>query len=259
MRGELALNTSTLFGFLLVLTRMAGAMIFVPLPGVRNTPEPVRLVLAVGLTFALFPFWPSPASTTSGSIGWLLVAVAGEAALGLVIGVAVSLMTEGFLLAAQTLGLQAGYAYASAVDPTSQADSTVLQLIAQLSASLLFLAAGLDRQVIRILASSFETHPAGTFSYSPSSVEAILALGAKMFVVGLRLALPVLALLLLLDLALALLERVHSQLHLLTLAFPLKMAAALVIVAATTALMPSFVASSAEFTFGTIRKLLTLE
>jgi flagellar biosynthetic protein FliR len=189
----------------------------------------------------------------------MLTAIAAEAAMGLTIGVSVSLMTEGFLLAAQTLGLQAGYGYASAVDPTSQADSTVLQLVAQLAASLLFLAAGLHRQVIRILAASFESHPPGSFTYSASSVEAMAGLGAKMFVIGLRLALPVLALLLLVDITLSFLERIHSQLHLLLLAFPVKMAATLVLVAAGAAMLPTIVASSAEITFGTIRRLLALE
>ena len=67
-------------------------------------------------------------------------------------------------MAAQMIGLQAGYSFASTVDPTTQADTTTLQLMAQLFAGSLFFAFGFDRQVIRILAKSFESIPSGTYA-----------------------------------------------------------------------------------------------
>jgi flagellar biosynthetic protein FliR len=50
-----------------------------------------------------------------------------------------------------------------------------------------------------------------------------------MFTFGLRLAMPVIGLMLLMDIALALLGRMQQQLQLLSLAFPAKMLAALVV------------------------------
>jgi flagellar biosynthetic protein FliR len=65
----------------------------------------------------------------------------------------------------------------------------------------------------------------------------VVRLGGEMFSLGLRLAMPVIALLLLIDVSLALLGRMQQQLQLLSLAFPLKMLAAL---AMLTALAPVF-------------------
>jgi flagellar biosynthesis protein FliR len=59
MPGELAVPLSALLGFLLVLVRVGGALIFVPLPGVSAGPELARVMLAVGFTVALFPVWPA--------------------------------------------------------------------------------------------------------------------------------------------------------------------------------------------------------
>ena len=42
MPANLTLSAGTLFGFLLVLARVGGALVFVPLPGVKGAPEPVR-------------------------------------------------------------------------------------------------------------------------------------------------------------------------------------------------------------------------
>jgi len=99
-------------------------------------------------------------------------------------------------------------------------------------ASLLFFALGVDRQIIRVFVKSLEVYPPGGFVAQLSSAEAVLRLGADMFSTGLRLAMPVLALLVLVDIALALLGRIHAQLQLLTLAFPVKMLAALALLTA---------------------------
>jgi len=58
MPGELTVPLGALAGFLLVLARVGGAFIFVPLPGVSAGPELARAVLAAGVTVALFPVWP---------------------------------------------------------------------------------------------------------------------------------------------------------------------------------------------------------
>jgi flagellar biosynthetic protein FliR len=65
-------------------------------------------------------------------------------------------------------------------------------------------------------------------------------------VTGLRLAFPVIALLLLIDMALALLGRVQQQLQLLSLAFPGKMAAALLILAMLAPVLPKIFAADAQ-------------
>ena len=61
-----------------------------------------------------------------GPFGQLVVWAIPIIGFGLTVGLAVAFLTEGFQMAAQSIGLQAGYAYASTIDPTSQADASVL-------------------------------------------------------------------------------------------------------------------------------------
>jgi flagellar biosynthetic protein FliR len=225
------------FGFVLVLARVSGAFIFVPLPGIHAGPDIARAVLAFSVTLALFPLWPH-VNLTPPYIGGLVVAMMAELTLGLTIGVAVSVLNESFLIAGQVVGLQAGFGYASMIDPTTQADSGVLVVFAQLIAGMLFFAVGLDREIIRAFAHSLETFPAGSFALAPAGAEQILRLASGMFSVGLRLAMPALALLLLVDVALALLGRLNQQLQLLMLAFPIKMMAAVALLAALAVVFP---------------------
>ena len=60
-----------------------------------------------------------------------------------------------------------------------------------------------------------------------AAAEELIRLGATIFSTGLRLALPVAGMLLLVDLALALVGRINAQVQMITIAFPLKMGLAL--------------------------------
>jgi flagellar biosynthetic protein FliR len=170
--------------------------------------------------------------------------------------VAVSFLLEGVQMAAQMIGLQAGYSFASTIDPTTQADTTSLQLVAQLLGGSLFFALGFDRQVVRILAHSLESNPAGTYTLNGSTVDAITRLGSAIFVTGLQLAAPVLALLLLLDITFAVLGRLQPQLQLLSLSFSIKMLVGMAFLTAILSFFPAVFAKAGAATLHTLQGVL---
>lgn len=222
MGTELHLDVGTLYAFLLVLARISGVFIYIPLPGIKAGPEAARAVLSVSMTFVLFPRWPviNPSEINIALlIGWMFA----EAGLGLAIGLAVAFVTEAFQMGAQIISLQAGYSFATTIDPNSGADSGVLLSVAQLAAGLLFFATGLDRQILVVFAESLTTHPPGHFVITQSMANGLIQMGASIFTTGLRLVLPLMGLLLMVEISLALLARLNAQLQIMTLAFPIKM------------------------------------
>jgi flagellar biosynthetic protein FliR len=237
MPANLTLSAATLYAFMLVLARVSGALVFVPIPGINGAPEAARIAFSLAVTLALFGQWPTVRADQVGPAvlaGWAF----SEAAVGLAIGVSVAIVLETFTLAAQVLGLQAGYGYVSTVDPNTQADSGILLVFAQLISGMLFFAMGLDREVLRLFALSLEKVPPGVYLLGRASAEPLIHLVATLFSVGVRLALPVVALLTMVDVALALLGRVNSQLQLLSLAFPAKMLTALIMLSWLASLFP---------------------
>jgi flagellar biosynthesis protein FliR len=150
----------------------------------------------------------------------------------MLLGLTVAFAIEAMKVAAQVAGLQAGFGYASTIDPASEADSSLLLVIAELFAGLLFFAAGFDRQVLAILAGTLKTVPPGQIAQFHGAPEAVVRLGGELFGYGLRLAFPITAFLVLVDLTLGFLGRVNAQLQLLTLASPVKIMAALGLFAA---------------------------
>lgn len=243
---------SLLLSFLLVLARVAGFFAFVPLPGGKPGPDAARVVFALSFTLALYAQWPRVAVDPSAS--WCAAALASEAALGIAVGLAVACLAETLLMMAQIAGLQAGYGFAATIDPTTQADATVLLVMSQMFAGLLFFAMGLDREILRVFARSLELHPPGWFAVTRPMAESITRLSALVFSTGLRLALPVVALLTLVDLALALIGRLNAHLQLIHLAFPAKMVVALTVLAALTTLLPRVFAAGMREVLGVVSR-----
>jgi flagellar biosynthetic protein FliR len=257
MPASLTISAGTLLAFLMVLARVGGALTFVPLPGLRGVLEPVRAALAIGFTMALTSRWP-PVDAARFTIGKLAAALAAEAALGIAIGVTVAVVLEAFVLAAQVLGMQAGYAYASTVDPNTEADSGILLVLAQLMAGMLFFSAGLDRDVLRLFAETLEKIPPGGYTPGLPAAETAIWLGAHLFTYGLRLALPVVALLVMVDVSLALLGRLNAQLQLLSLAFPAKMLTALAVLTWVLPLFPRVLLEFQGLASAAARRMLGL-
>ena len=86
----------------------------------------------------------------------------------------------------------------------------------------------------------------------------VIRLGAMLFAFGVRLAMPVVALLLLVDVALALLGRLNQQLQLLSLAFPVKMLVALLVIAWTASAYPRILAEASGLALAAARRMLGL-
>jgi len=255
MPTDVAIPVNTIYSFLLTLTRVAGIFTFLPLAGLKAGPDAARIVLSLATTLALFPRWPHLPAAPVGIgqlVGWLLM----EASIGIAIGLGVSFLLEILLVAAQSVSLQAGFSYASTVDPNTSADSTTLLVIAQLIGALLFFSTGLDGQVLKTLAASLDSQPPGTLAISRPHAEALMMAGAGIFTTGLRLALPLLTLLLLLDISVGLLGRLNAQLQVLSVAMPLKMVGALAVLSWSVLLFPRVFGQAASVLFSALRQLL---
>src|SRR5512134_739810 len=93
--------------FLLVLSRVAGLMLASPLFSGTMLPTPLNVVLALAIALSIFPLMATqlfvPVTLASAAGG-----IAGELAIGLVLGLGVTLVFIGVQVAAQLISQQAG-------------------------------------------------------------------------------------------------------------------------------------------------------
>ena len=218
----MTISVDWLLGFLLILARVAGVLAFLPLPGASLFPATAKAAVSLLLSVALATATETRVVMPPG-LWTAAVWMAGEAAFGVSVGLALQLLSEMLGLAAQMLGFQAGYSYINMIDPSTQVDATILNVLLTLLGGLLFFAFDLDLHLFRALARSLETAPAGTFVPQRAAAQEMVRLGGAVFESAVRLAFPVIALLLLLDLALALMSFLNARMQLLSLSFPVKM------------------------------------
>jgi flagellar biosynthetic protein FliR len=120
---------------------------------------------------------------------------------------------------------------------------------------MLFFAVGLERAILEAFAGSLRSIPPGAFSIDGGAAEAVLRYTSAMLSLGMRLALPLVALLVLVDLALALLGRLNAHLQLLSLAFPAKMLLSLLVLASLTTVLPVLYRQASDGAIGLLWRL----
>lgn len=238
MLVDVLISPAAAQSFVLTLARVGGVFVFVPLPGSRTGPAFVRLVISVALTLALYSKWPA-AAMAEPSAGELLLWGLGELSLGVCVGLLISFLTETFAFGAQVLSMPAGYTYATAIDPGTQAESNILISLAQLLSGLLFFAFDLHHQVLLALARSFDHFPPGAFALNVHIAEVVIRAGGTMLSLGFSLVLPILTVLVMVDIAMALLGRLNAQVQVMTVSFPAKMLASMVLLTLLGGVLPA--------------------
>ncbi len=200
----------------LVMMRCAGLVVAAPILGHRSVPMPVKAGLIAVLAFGLLP----GASVAAGALP-VLIAAPIELLIGLALGYIVSLGFHAVEIVGRLLSLQMGLSIGEVFNPTSNEASTSLDPFFSILAGLLFLALNLHLALVEVLARSFMVLPIG--GGWPADLFLLAAsLTGLALELGTRLALPLALVLLLAELAIALLSRAIPQINVFFLGLPLK-------------------------------------
>jgi len=216
--------------------RVSGLMLFAPFFGSATIPPRIKIVLVIAITAVLYPVY----STHLGPIAasqWPMV-VASEMLVGIAIGLATTAVFEAAQLAGQVLSVQMGYSLVNILDPNTQVENTVVAMLHQSIAMLIFLTLGVHRWIVRAVAHSFDYLPPGTATINPMLAKALLHEGAVVLQLGVQIAAPVLAATLLVDLVLGLLGKASPQMPLMLLGPAIKSALGVVVFGATIGFWP---------------------
>jgi flagellar biosynthetic protein FliR len=201
------------------LARVLGLFAIAPIFGGTGVPRRIRLVVGLAVTFALIPGLPPVPAISPGSwIGVLIVAQ--QMMIGILMGLTLRIAFAAVDVAGEMIGLQMGLSFAVFYDPQSSGQTPVLSEFLGLLTTLIFLAMNGHLLTISVLAESFHLLPIGTTPMSAPGLAAAVSWAAVLFSAGVLLALPVVAALLIANIAMGVLSRVAPQLNLFAVGFP---------------------------------------
>ncbi|MDA8480334.1 flagellar type III secretion system protein FliR [Citrobacter sp. Awk 4] len=232
------------------LLRVLALISTAPILSERAVPKRVKLGLGMMITFVIAPSLPvTDVPIFSASALWLAMQ---QIMIGIALGFTMQFAFAAVRTAGELMGLQMGLSFATFVDPASHLNMPVLARIIDMLAMLLFLTFNGHLWLISLLVDTFHTLPVGDNPVNSNAFLALTRAGGMIFINGLMLALPVITVLLTLNLALGLLNRMAPQLSIFVIGFPLTLTIGISLMAA---LMP-LIAPFCEHLFSEVFNLL---
>ncbi|MPV60900.1 flagellar biosynthetic protein FliR [Burkholderia sp. HI2761] len=218
-----------LTAFLWPFVRMLALVATAPVVGHAAVPVRVKIGLAAFMALVVAPtLGAMPDVTVFSAPGiWILVT---QFLIGVAMGFTMQLVFAAVEAAGDFIGLSMGLGFATFFDPHTSGATPVMGRFLNAVAMLAFLAVDGHLQVFAALAASFQSLPvSGDLLHAPGW-RTLAAFGATVFEMGLLLALPVVAALLIANLALGILNRAAPQIGVFQVGFPVTMLVGLLLV-----------------------------
>jgi flagellar biosynthetic protein FliR len=210
--------------------RMTGLVAIAPVFSSTAVPKQVRVALLVVLTILLHPV---AVASLQGAPRLTAGTLAAEALIGLGIGLGAAMLVGAAEMAGDAAAVQMGLSGSAILDPTESSHMAVLGVFARLFAVVVLLSLDLHQVMLSAVADSFQALPAGNSVSLQGGLAAMVQIGGRLFVLGVKFAAPVIAVALITNIALAILGRAAAQLNLLTVSFPVQIAVGLFALAAS--------------------------
>jgi flagellar biosynthetic protein FliR len=208
--------------------RILAFVLSAPIFGNPSVPLRLRIGLAAVLSFIIAPVVAVPEIDALSLPGVAILAQ--QVLIGVTLGLTLRMIFVAAEAAGEFVGLQMGLGYATFFDPERADQVPVLGQFIGLLAMLVFLALDGHLQVVQVLARSFATIPVGGALHA-GGLLTLAYWGSEIFTAGVMIAMPLLAALLIANLALGVLTRAAPQLNLFAVGFPVTLALGLVTLA----------------------------
>jgi flagellar biosynthetic protein FliR len=229
------------FGLLLV--RPGVLVALAPGFGDAYAPARVKVGLTVLIAIALMPSIAAPAL---GEPLPLALIVAHEVAIGFALALGVRILVAGAQFAGHLSGFQMGLSYGATVDPQSGVRNPLLAVLFGNMAVLTFLMINGHHAFLRALRQSYADLPVGSGGIDGSLPEIVARLLGIVFTLGVRLAAPIVFVLLVVEIAMALLARSAPALNLMAAGAPVRLIVGLIVLAVMLPAVPSLVSGVSD-------------
>ncbi|PZT47620.1 flagellar biosynthetic protein FliR [Helicobacter valdiviensis] len=219
------LTEGNVANFLLLLLRFAGIIAFFPFFENQLITAQFKGVFIFFLTILFIPLVEIIPPSNMSILGFI-VAGLGEIMLGFLASMALQIVFGMVSFGGELISFAMGLTIANAYDPVTGAQKPIIGQILTLLALLLMLALDYHHLFFDFVAMSIKSVPLGSFMFSHDYIQYIFTAFAQLFVIGLTMSFPIIALILLSDIIFGMIMKAHPQFNLLAIGFPVKIVVA---------------------------------
>jgi len=208
--------------FLLIFARISGVFSSAPVFGARNIPLTVKAGLSLLISYILLPLLIRSDFTAPDALLAYAAAVVGEFLIGLILGLACSFIFYGIQMAGSLLDMQIGFGIVNVMDPQFGQQVPLVGNFKYILALLVFLATNGHHLFLSAVFSSFIIIPVAQGIFRPELSGIFVDMVQSMFIITLKICLPILVSILLTEVALGILARSMPQMNIFVVGMPAK-------------------------------------
>lgn len=208
--------------FMLILARVLGLMVEVPIFSDRTISKSFKMVFIFTFAFLIWFVAPFNGNLLPRDPLMFQIALVNEFIIGLVLATVVRIIFEGIEAAGDLMGAQMGLSVASMLDPATGAQTTVTAKIFRWTVIMLFFMIDGHHFILTALYRSFDILPMLNSWNIAAGGREIADLGINIFAIAIQLSAPILLVIFLLDFCFGLISRVAPQVNVFQLGFQMK-------------------------------------
>ena len=217
--------------FLFIYIRMLGFIVFNPVFGRRNIPPTVRGAIALVLAvFALLAIMSDPEVDAMQDVGMNSMLMFGvlivkEFIFGYLIGLVVNLFFSVITIGGEIMDSQMGLGMSKMYDPASNIQMPLSGNFFNIALMVLFFMTNSHITLVRLLIVSFQLSPVGILFFNPDIGIYLMRMFGEVFILSMKLALPVIAAELISEAGIGILMRAVPQINIFVVGLQLKIIA----------------------------------
>lgn len=214
--------------FVLLLARMLAMLSISPFYAGQALAYLYRMGLAFFVALLVTPVVEMPPEFEKLMADRYVLLILEQVFMGLIIGFSLQFLFAAFQMAGEFFSVQMGFGISEVFDPMSQISLPLLGIVKNMIALFVFFVSGAHLFLIKAIVFSFEKVPYMSINYPVGTTliggltKYIIMLSSAMFVIALKIALPVIGVLILTSMTLGLLYKAAPQMNILMIGFPLK-------------------------------------
>lgn len=219
-----------IIAFALVFLRAIAFVMSWPVFGVNQIPVQVKILLALVLSVLLFPTLKFVNAEQLMVGNQIIFLAARELFIGLFLGYLMRFFFFAVSIAGELIGLSTGLSSAQMFNPLSGVSSNVMEQFQVILASLILLTLNGHHLFLQSWAQSYQLVPISDFGFSAGALTQVPVLVSEVFLLGIRMAAPVVVSVFLANMALGVLGRAVPQLNIFALSLQVTILLGLIVV-----------------------------
>lgn len=252
------INTTYFLGLFFIFLRVTAffgiSNVFFP----KGTPNKLKVLFSLIFSVALLSGVDYSNINNITSNYYLINYMISEISTGLILGLITNISFEIVVMAGSLLDLHIGLSMVNVVDPNSKANTTISGNLLHYIAVMIFFVVNGHHIILKSLIESYKLLSMGTSILNQENMMVLISIIIQYFIIGLKIAIPIIIVILMTDIAMGLVSRAVPQINVMILGMPVKMLVGIISIAIFLPIIVKVFKSNISYLPDIYRKIITI-